>query len=179
MEMRRCKVDEILSLRHDVLRAEKPFETARFQGDDESSSRHYALFEGGSARVCLSLLQRNLSIIDDSTEIAADNLCVRRHQLSEISEAAHSEMAAGTLNAWQLRGMATATEVQGRGLGTILIQYALNDASSIGYSSYFWCNARLKAVPFYEKNGWKCISEEFDVPGIGPHFRMITRFVNR
>ena len=35
-----------------------------------------------------------------------------------------------------------------------------------------WCNARLHAVGFYERQGWKVEGDEFDVPDIGPHFVM-------
>jgi ribosomal protein S18 acetylase RimI-like enzyme len=39
--------------------------------------------------------------------------------------------------------------------------------------SYLWCNARTSAIGFYEKLGMKVISEEFEIPVIGPHKVMI------
>lgn len=33
----------------------------------------------------------------------------------------------------------------------------------------FWCNAREKAIPFYERHGFSIESELFDIKGIGPH----------
>ena len=36
----------------------------------------------------------------------------------------------------------------------------------------FWCNARLAAIPFYKKLGWKIASELFEIPTAGPHYRM-------
>ena len=39
MDMRLCTADEILPLRHSVLRAGKPFETARFAGDQRTGGR--------------------------------------------------------------------------------------------------------------------------------------------
>jgi predicted GNAT family N-acyltransferase len=36
-----------------------------------------------------------------------------------------------------------------------------------------WCNARTPAVGFYERHGWTTVGEEFDVPPIGPHYRMV------
>ena len=35
-----------------------------------------------------------------------------------------------------------------------------------------WCNARLPAVGFYRRGGFEVVSDEFDVPGIGPHVVM-------
>jgi GNAT superfamily N-acetyltransferase len=69
--------------------------------------------------------------------------------------------------------MATAHGNQGGGLGTKLMKFALEDARKLGFSPIFWCNARIKAVPFYQRNGWQIASDEFDVPGIGPHFVMV------
>ena len=33
----------------------------------------------------------------------------------------------------------------------------------------FWCNARVAAVPFYARMGWRVVSDLFDVPTVGPH----------
>jgi predicted GNAT family N-acyltransferase len=35
-----------------------------------------------------------------------------------------------------------------------------------------WCNARIPAVPFYERLGWKTFGAAFEVAGIGPHVKM-------
>jgi len=32
-----------------------------------------------------------------------------------------------------------------------------------------WCDARLKAVPFYASLGFQSLPEVYDVPNIGPH----------
>jgi GNAT superfamily N-acetyltransferase len=75
--------------------------------------------------------------------------------------------------AWQLRGMATDGAAQGRGHGTALMRYAMEDVRGEGWSDVFWCNARLAAVPFYERNGWRIASERFDIPLVGPHHKMV------
>jgi GNAT superfamily N-acetyltransferase len=69
--------------------------------------------------------------------------------------------------------MATDVSVQGRGYGTELMRFAMADVAREGWSDLFWCNARLAAVPFYERNGWRIASEAFDIPVIGPHHKMI------
>lgn len=180
MELRLCSASDILELRHKVLRAGKPFHTAHFEGDDEPETRHYLLAEHGEVLVCLSLLQREMPPPDHGISFPAAlfNAFEKRGCSDLHTVLLHPAKADNRLKAWQLRGMATADEVQGRGLGSRLIRFALEDAAATGYAPVFWCNARLRAVPFYERNGWIITSHEFDVPGIGPHHRMATCFVS-
>ena len=49
-------VAAILDLRHRVLRAGRPFESARFEGDDADTTRHYAALLDGEAVACLTLM---------------------------------------------------------------------------------------------------------------------------
>jgi predicted GNAT family N-acyltransferase len=53
---RRAAVAEILPLRHRILRPGLPFETARFDGDDDPGTRHYAAVPDGEPVACLSLM---------------------------------------------------------------------------------------------------------------------------
>jgi predicted GNAT family N-acyltransferase len=78
--------------------------------------------------------------------------------------------AAGT--GFQLRGMATDHAYFGKGYGADLIKYAV-DSLKAAKADYIWCNARTSAVGFYEKQGFKIISEEFEIEGVGPHHVMI------
>jgi ribosomal protein S18 acetylase RimI-like enzyme len=71
-------------------------------------------------------------------------------------------------DAYQLRGMATAHEYQGKGYGNKLVNFAIVYLRGKGVN-YIWCNARQKAFKFYQSLGFEFISEEFDIPGIGPH----------
>jgi predicted GNAT family N-acyltransferase len=73
---------------------------------------------------------------------------------------------------YQLRGMATDTGFEGKGYGKQLIDFAVIYIKNTN-AQYIWCNARAAAVPFYQKLGFKVISEEFEVAGIGPHYEMI------
>jgi hypothetical protein len=75
--------------------------------------------------------------------------------------------------AWQLRGMATDSRQQGRGLGRQLWHAAAAEAHRDEPGRLIWCNARTSAVGFYEKLGWRVVSEPFDVPTVGPHVKMI------
>ena len=73
--------------------------------------------------------------------------------------------------ALQLRGMATAPEVRGAGCGKALVIACEAFTRDTGLK-LIWCNARTSAVGFYQKLGWQIVSEEFEVPDVGPHFRM-------
>jgi predicted GNAT family N-acyltransferase len=128
-----------MPLRHRILRAGLPFETARFEGDEEATTRHYVALAGDDPVGCLSLM---ISQWDGRP-------------------------------AWQLRGMATDAGVQGRGLGRLLLEAAVAEARRDAPERIFWCNARTSAVGFYEKFGWRVMSEPFDVLTAGPHVRML------
>ncbi len=69
---------------------------------------------------------------------------------------------------YQLRGMVTHPDFQGNGIGNQLLNF------SIVYlrgqkTNYIWCNARKIAYKFYQGIGFEFISEEFELPKIGPH----------
>ena len=78
------------------------------------------------------------------------------------------------INAWQLRGMATAPAVRGAGFGRALVAACVAFATESG-KPLIWCNARTSAVEFYRKLGWEILGAEFEVPDVGPHFHMWRR----
>ena len=129
--------DELLDLRHRVLRPGKPRATAYFPGDDEPTTRHYAAVREGVVVGCATLVA---STLDGAP-------------------------------AWQLRAMATAPELRGQGVGRRLLEGAAREVAATGVRQ-FWCNARTSAVSFYARLGWIAYGDEFDIPEIGPHFKM-------
>lgn len=76
--------------------------------------------------------------------------------------------------AFQLRGMATSPEAQGTGLGKLLVAAALDFARE-KQAGILWCNARISAAGFYHKLGFEILGDEFDIPEVGPHYRMMLR----
>jgi len=72
---------------------------------------------------------------------------------------------------FQLRGMATHPHFVKRGLGTALIDFAQTELKSKNIK-YIWCNARKDAYLFYEKAGFKYMSNEFEIPTAGMHREM-------
>jgi predicted GNAT family N-acyltransferase len=73
-----------------------------------------------------------------------------------------------TGKAYQLRGMATRESHRGKGIGNQLVNFAIVYMRGQKVN-YVWCNARKKAIRFYQNLGFEIISAEFEVPGIGPH----------
>lgn len=82
---------------------------------------------------------------------------------------AHPDLHA--LRPYRLRGMATHPDHQGTGAGSQLINAAVEYLKEQG-CDLLWCNARLKAVPFYERQGFVVHGDLFDIGGIGPHYLM-------
>lgn len=72
---------------------------------------------------------------------------------------------------YQLRGMATSEKYRGKGIGTLLVNFAIVYLQG-QKANYLWCNARKAALKFYRDCGFEVISPEFEVPGIGPHYVM-------
>ena len=133
--------DALIDLRHAVLRAGLPRDSAIFPGDDDPGSRHFAAIHRRRVIACVTL------------------------HLEEWEEQP----------AWKLRGMAVAPEFQGKGVGARILTAAENSVRADSPIRIIWCNARVPAGGFYEKHGWKIVSEVFQVPTAGPHVRMVKR----
>ncbi len=73
--------------------------------------------------------------------------------------------------AWRLRGMATDPDFRGSGAGRSALDACLAHARTNG-ATIAWCNARIGAVGFYERQGWRVVSDEFEIPTVGPHVVM-------
>jgi GNAT superfamily N-acetyltransferase len=81
---------------------------------------------------------------------------------------AHGEEKFGEPKAWRIRGMATAPSLQGSGAGAAVLN-AMKAWAREQNIPLLWFNARVKAIPFYERHGFTTESELFDMPGVGPH----------
>jgi predicted GNAT family N-acyltransferase len=73
--------------------------------------------------------------------------------------------------AFQLRGMAADPVARGLGLGTALVKACAQHAGN-NRAKLLWCNARTSAAGFYSRLGFEIVGNEFDIPDVGPHFRM-------
>jgi len=147
IEVRRVAVEKILDLRHRILRAGLPPESACFEGDEAETTLHFAAFA-----------------VEPSGHAG-------QHPVGCLSLMLNSFQAEP---AWQLRGMAVDESHQGRGLGRELLKHA-EQTVEIGQVLLLWCNARVPAAGFYEKHGWTIVSDVFEIPTAGPHVKMSKR----
>ncbi len=74
-------------------------------------------------------------------------------------------------DAWRLRGMATADELRGTGVGARVLGAALRHAREHG-AALVWCNARVGALDFYVRAGFVAAGERYVDPVLGPHVPM-------
>lgn len=72
---------------------------------------------------------------------------------------------------YRLRGMATLPEYQGQGLSSALLRTAFPVIKQ-NQCTLLWCNAREKAMGFYQKVGFSATGEFFELPQIGKHILM-------
>ena len=77
----------------------------------------------------------------------------------------------GDPGAWRVRGMATVPEYRGRGAGAAILAQLVEHARTQG-ATRVWCNARTPAVRVYARAGFDIVSDEFELPEIGPHVVM-------
>ncbi len=141
-------LDRIIDLRHRILRAGLPLNTAHFDDDGKEHTTHYAAF-----------------LNNDEGKPSGRPICCATFILNPYD----------SVPAWQLRGMATEVAYQGRGVGKQLLETAQRELAShpeYAYVEMMWCNAREPAAKFYEKNGWRRVSDVFDIPTAGPHIKM-------
>jgi GNAT superfamily N-acetyltransferase len=73
--------------------------------------------------------------------------------------------------AWRLRGMATAPELRGLGIGTQLLRAVIKHVTQHD-GRLIWCNARTPALNLYLREGFRTEGEEWIDPDIGPHIAM-------
>lgn len=78
------------------------------------------------------------------------------------------------LEGLRVRGMAVDSSFRGKGLGSKILDEFIQEAQKRG-ASLIWCNARTRALPLYERKGFQKQGDEFDLPGGGPHYKLILK----
>lgn len=140
--IRAARTEEVIELRHAILRTGLPRELAYFDGDDEPTTHHVVAERHGKIVGCATVLRRPWN----------------------------------GAPAWQVRGMAVAPELRGRGVGAMLLEELERIvARDVKPSLQLWCNARVPARRFYEQHGWVVASDEFAIEHAGPHVKMVKR----
>ena len=69
---------------------------------------------------------------------------------------------------YRLRAMGTLQEYQGSNYGCNLVKYAMNILKE-NNTDLLWCDARINAIPFYQKIGLKTVGDFYSIPKIGLH----------
>ena len=146
VQIRLATAEEVIDLRHAVLRTGFPREAAIYDVDALPTTRHLVAVAGdaaGGARIvgCATIFPEPFEHRPD---------------------------------AWRLRGMAIAPDLQGAGVGRKLLA-AIDEmmrAHAPARPPLLWCNARVTAIGFYQRCGWRIVSGVFDVPTVGPHVNM-------
>ena len=83
-----------------------------------------------------------------------------------------------TKNGYRLRGMATHPKFRRKSAATKLMKesFVLLKEKKC---DILWCNARFVAVEFYKSLGFKITGKIFDIPSIGPHYKMYKSVINQ
>lgn len=140
--LRLATVDEILNLRHRILRKGFPIEEVMFEEDKLISTKNYAIFdEKDNVIACLTLMK--------------------------------AEWKNGLI--WRLRAMAVDEEFQGNGLGSELLEFALEDLEKSNNMDSIWLHARTTSQNFYKKFDFEVASEVFNFGNAGPSVKMLKK----
>jgi GNAT superfamily N-acetyltransferase len=67
--------------------------------------------------------------------------------------------------------MATDPAWSSGGLGSLLLSEGVRRASDVGL---VWANARVEAIPFYERRNWTAVGPEFTTADTGLPHRLVT-----
>ena len=121
---------EVRPLRLEVLRAGMVNQTVHFDGDDDPTTIHLGAFD------------------QDQNNVGVSTWMQRPFPLAEEHKAL------------QLRGMATAVNVQGQGIGAQLLVAGQTYGREVG-AHLIWANARDAALNFYNRHGYSTVGEGF------------------
>lgn len=153
-DIRFITAEATLPLRSRVLREGRPLDQCRFAEDGQPGSFHI-----GDFGTCPT-----------SNPLSGPHLGA-----AGVASYYPKGLEGHTGRGFQLRGMAVAPESQRGGVGRKLLCFAERHIRTENLADYLWCNARVSAIAFYERDGWAVVSEEFEIPEVGPHRRMVKR----
>ena len=71
-------------------------------------------------------------------------------------------------NQYIMRALVTDPDYRGQHAASHVVEFGMNELKKRG-AELVWFKARVYAIPFYEKNGFETIGEEFMIPGICMH----------
>lgn len=140
----RVGADAVRPLRVAVLRPSMSPHASAYPGDDELATGHFAALVGERVAGVASVLS------EDPPDRSG------RQEPFPVGVG------------WRLRGMAVEPGHRDQGIGARLltrcVAHVLDQRGRV-----LWCNAREAAIGFYEANGWRVVSDSFDLAPSGPH----------
>jgi predicted GNAT family N-acyltransferase len=102
----------------------------------------------------------HIAVVEDGTVIGCAMIMPEQPPWAGVDEAS-----------WRLRGMATAEDRRGEGIGAAVLGAVLEHVEAKG-GGLVWCSARTPACSFYERSGFLRRGEVWDEPQLGPHILM-------
>jgi GNAT superfamily N-acetyltransferase len=152
--VRKITASEVLPTRAQVLRPHHPLMDAVFEGDNGPEAAHF----GAGTQV-----DEILSVGSIYPEVFPAALL------------GHLERILLNFEFWRLRGMATLETARGLGLGAKILQSCINEVRTQRpeRSVVIWAHARIGALKFYRRHGFKVVGPEYDIPGIGAHHLIV------
>ena len=140
-------------MRHSVLRPHLAFEAVVWEGDDDPVTATFGAMDRETG-----------AVVGVATVFPEPGPF-------EPSEVGLAPGASSKDTTWRLRGMATEEAARGRGIGSMVLEAAVDHVAAEG-GELLWCNARIGAVAFYERAGFRTWGEVWDLPSVGPHIVM-------
>jgi N-acetylglutamate synthase-like GNAT family acetyltransferase len=137
-------VEVVRPLRRRLLRPDQDEDAVVYASDDGDSAQHFAAYDGDDEVIGIGSLHNE------------DRMAGREPYGSP---------------GMRIRGMAVEDAWRGRGVGAALLERMLVVARESGIAEA-WANARSANLGFYERSGFRAMSSEFELPGIGPHVVM-------
>ena len=144
-----CKAEDIINVRHKVLRPDRDISSCFFVGDSDLKTLHFCAHVNDDIIGCVSYYKNNHALFNRKF---------------------------GS-NQYQLRGMAILDKYQGKGVGNELIKYS-EDYLKMNAYQFIWCNARVNSTGFYRKFNFEPIGKSFTIQDVGRHFLMFKNLVN-
>ncbi len=160
VNVEQARLEEVIDLRHLVLRPNQARSSCYYPEDTYKNTIHFV------AKIGNEIIANKI--------IGSASIYKEKHPDFSLKQS------------WRVRGMTVLPELQGQAIGTHLLETCINHAIKMK-GDVIWCNARIDAVKFYKQSGFKIIGDEFELPNIGPHFLLAknlgihigqTRFAN-
>ena len=162
IEIRAIEKEETYPIRKEELRKNVSL-SHKMAGDQDPDTLHLGIFANDDLVGIVSLMKASMPFVDDSPL-----------EVSSLEESSLEESPLEESLQYQIRGMATSGPHQGKGLGKMLLKEAEERLKAQGVQ-FVWCNARVVALDFYLKMGYVVHGPVFELPEIGPHYKMYKR----